>query len=122
MHTCELLTVDFPPHYVRQADGTVKLPVGNTSPCELSPGSEEGCADSLTKSNRGRIAPPKKMWNFLPDLIKDPPTKAGEAGGPYNFEMRKELKPLHIVQPEGVSFKIDGHVLEWQGWKMHVGQ
>jgi hypothetical protein len=30
------------------------------------------------------------------------------------------LKPLHIVQPEGVSFKIDGHVLEWQGWKMHV--
>ncbi|KAI6116769.1 copper amine oxidase [Pisolithus croceorrhizus] len=31
-----------------------------------------------------------------------------------------DLKPLHVVQPEGVSFKMKGHVLEWQKWKMHV--
>ncbi|KAH9958245.1 hypothetical protein BGW80DRAFT_1376540 [Lactifluus volemus] len=30
-------------------------------------------------------------------------------------------KPLHVVQPEGVSFKMDRHVLEWQKWKMHIG-
>jgi len=122
VHTCELLTVDFPPHYVRQADGTAKLPVSNTSPSELTPGSEEGCSESLAESNRSRIPPPKKSWNFLPDLIKDPALEGGEAGGPYDFKMRKELKPLHIVQPEGVSFTIDGQVLEWQGWKMHIGQ
>ncbi|KAH9960369.1 hypothetical protein BGW80DRAFT_1363628 [Lactifluus volemus] len=29
--------------------------------------------------------------------------------------------PLHVVQPEGVSFKMDRHVLEWQKWKMHIG-
>jgi Cu2+-containing amine oxidase len=38
------------------------------------------------------------------------------------FELRKDVKPLHIIQPEGVSFKIDGNVLEWQNWKMHIGE
>jgi primary-amine oxidase len=38
------------------------------------------------------------------------------------YHPRTDLKPLHIVQPEGVSFKIDGHVLEWQNWKMHIGE
>lgn len=42
-----------------------------------------------------------------------------EEGG---YEPRKDVKPLHVVQPEGVSFKIDGHVLEWQNWKMHIGK
>ena len=37
--------------------------------------------------------------------------------------MPAPLKPLHIVQPEGVSFRMtDQHVLEWQSWKMHVGK
>ena len=35
---------------------------------------------------------------------------------------RTDVKPLHVVQPEGVSFKMDGHVLEWQNWKMHIGE
>ena len=37
------------------------------------------------------------------------------------WKEREAPKPLHIIQPEGVSFKIDGHVLEWQKWKMHIG-
>ena len=30
------------------------------------------------------------------------------------------MKPLHVTQPEGVSFKVNGHELEWQKWKMHI--
>ena len=31
------------------------------------------------------------------------------------------LKPLHIVQPEGVSFKLDGHHLTWDRWSFTIG-
>lgn len=27
---------------------------------------------------------------------------------------RSDVKPLHILQPEGPSFRIDGHFIEWQ--------
>ena len=37
------------------------------------------------------------------------------------MKFRDDIKPLHVVQPEGVSFKMDGNVLEWQKWKMHIG-
>jgi len=40
-----------------------------------------------------------------------------EAEGGY----RKDIKPINITQPEGVSFKVDGRVLEWQNWKVHIG-
>lgn len=40
-----------------------------------------------------------------------------EAEGGY----RKDLKPIHITQPEGVSFQVDGRIVEWQNWKIHVG-
>ena len=33
---------------------------------------------------------------------------------------RTDLKPLDIVQPEGVSFTLDGHLLQWQKWQMRV--
>ncbi|KAH9958250.1 hypothetical protein BGW80DRAFT_1376670 [Lactifluus volemus] len=36
--------------------------------------------------------------------------------------LRSKPKPLHVVQPEGVSFKMDRHVLEWQKWKMYIGR
>jgi primary-amine oxidase len=33
---------------------------------------------------------------------------------------RTDLKPLDITQPEGPSFTIDGHRIDWQGWSLHV--
>jgi primary-amine oxidase len=67
--------------------------------------------DALASSKRERIPPPLKKFDFLPDLLaKDPEHKP-----------RKDVKPLHVVQPEGVSFKMTGHELEWQKWKMHIG-
>jgi len=48
----------------------------------------------------------KAEVNYEAEFIKNPRT-------PY--------KPLNIVQPEGVSFKLDGHRLEWDRWSVLVG-
>ncbi len=37
-------------------------------------------------------------------------------GGPP----REDLKPLDIVQPDGPSFTLEGHLLNWQKWQMRV--
>ncbi len=34
---------------------------------------------------------------------------------------RQDLKPLHIVQPEGPSFRVDGWGVAWQKWNFRVG-
>ncbi|KAI6112945.1 copper amine oxidase [Pisolithus sp. B1] len=49
--------------------------------------------ESFSVANRARIPPPLTTHDFL---------------------------HCTVVQPEGVSFKMKGHVLEWQKWKMHV--
>ncbi len=40
--------------------------------------------------------------------------------GPWTGEPR-DLKPLHITQPEGVSFTVEGTELKWQNWTMRLG-
>ncbi|MGO8873075.1 MAG: primary-amine oxidase [Acidimicrobiales bacterium] len=37
-----------------------------------------------------------------------------------NQPLRTDLRPLEIVQPEGVSFRLDGNLLSWQRWSMRV--
>jgi primary-amine oxidase len=34
---------------------------------------------------------------------------------------RKDLKPIYITQPEGVSFSIEGRIIKWQNFRLHVG-
>ena len=41
--------------------------------------------------------------------------------GPWTGELRTDLKPLHITQPEGASFTVDGTELRWQNWSMRLG-
>merc|ERR1711939_675937 len=55
--------------------------------------------DPLLASGRERIPPPRADYEYLPDFL------AQKEGG---FPMRTDIKPLHVVQPEGVSFKING--------------
>lgn len=50
--------------------------------------------------------------NYLPEqIVLDDPS----------FKLRDTLKPLHVIQPEGVSYAMDGRVLKWQNWNIHVG-
>ncbi|TCO32433.1 primary-amine oxidase [Kribbella steppae] len=41
--------------------------------------------------------------------------------GPWTGAQRTDLKPLHITQPEGPSFVVDGTELKWQNWTMRLG-
>ncbi|KAL0441056.1 UNVERIFIED_CONTAM: Primary amine oxidase [Sesamum radiatum] len=34
---------------------------------------------------------------------------------------RSDVKPLQIIQPEGPSFRINGHYVEWQKWNFRIG-
>jgi primary-amine oxidase len=34
---------------------------------------------------------------------------------------RDPLKPLHITQPDGPSFTLDGNLLQWQNWSLRIG-
>ena len=36
-------------------------------------------------------------------------------------QVRTDLKPLHITQPEGTSFTVEGAELKWQNWTMRLG-
>ena len=36
-------------------------------------------------------------------------------------DVRTDLKPLHITQPEGTSFTLEGSELKWQNWSMRLG-
>ena len=50
--------------------------------------------------------------NYLPEqIMMDDPS----------FKLRETLKPLHVLQPEGVSYTMNGRVLEWEKFKVHVG-
>jgi primary-amine oxidase len=49
------------------------------------------------------------------------PTEPGNWAREYIPNVRKDLKPVDIVQPEGPSFTVEGNQVEWQKWKFRVG-
>jgi primary-amine oxidase len=49
------------------------------------------------------------------------PPEPGNWAREYIPNVRKDLKPVDIVQPEGASFTVDGNQVEWQKWKFRVG-
>jgi hypothetical protein len=93
----KVIHIDFPPHYKRESNGKPRLTTESTAPPPLS--TVDGAA--VAASGRERIPPPLTKFDYLPDLLE----KQGD------FKTRDDVKPLHILQPEGVSFKMDGHVL-----------
>jgi primary-amine oxidase len=50
-----------------------------------------------------------------------PEVNAEYVPGPWKGEQRTDLTPLHITQPEGVSFTVEGTELRWQNWRMRLG-
>ncbi|KAJ6590020.1 copper amine oxidase [Mycena vulgaris] len=100
----KVLHVDIAPHYKSTPNGPV-LSVPSTEAPTLA-------EDQLEYAKRDRIPPPRKAFDFLPDLM---------AAADKDFKLREDVKPLHITQPEGVSFKLTGTQVEWQNWKFHIG-
>lgn len=90
--TGELLTIDFP-H-------------------QNGPNPPSSAQDHAARPPRERFAPPMDPHNYMPEeLARDEP----------NFKPREGLKPIDITQPEGVSFQMNGRVIEWQNWSIHIG-
>jgi primary-amine oxidase len=56
--------------------------------------------------DQGAGADPEVMGEYLPQLI------------PMRL---REVTPLHITQPEGVGFTLDGQLLSWQKWQLRLG-
>ena len=58
---------------------------------------------------------------FLEDhgVIELPP-EHGRYQPEHQRSLRDAPKPISITQPEGVSFKVEGHAVEWQKWQFRI--
>ncbi|KAA1067725.1 hypothetical protein PGT21_015460 [Puccinia graminis f. sp. tritici] len=116
----KVIHVDFPGHRIpgpEISSGTT-LP----SPLPATTSDKDGIDEqdlrvALHHSGRDRIPPPRRKFDYLPHLLNRSSLELDN----QPWQMRRDLKPLHIVQPEGVSFVMEGNVLKWQKWQMHVG-
>jgi primary-amine oxidase len=54
----------------------------------------------------GIVPTPAKRGNYAPEDIG---------------QLRTDLKPLVITQPEGPSFTVEGNLVRWQKWRLRVG-
>ncbi|MDQ6842370.1 MAG: tyramine oxidase, partial [Actinomycetota bacterium] len=56
--------------------------------------------------DHGVVPVPPEPGNFDP-----------QSAGP----LRTDIAPLEIAQPEGPSFTVEGNIVRWQRWQLHVG-
>ena len=84
--------------------------------------------DDPAKTGYGRpiehvVAVVDLIENRVLDLIDEPGPPPAPSELHYadnDLAPREDLKTLDIVQPDGVSFTLDGHLLSWQKWQMRV--
>lgn len=55
----------------------------------------------------GNLKIPTETNNYDPQFL------------PNGF-LRKDLKPLQVIQPEGPSFIVEGNEIQWQLWKFRI--
>jgi primary-amine oxidase len=48
------------------------------------------------------------------------PPEPGEYAAEF-VQMRTDIKPLEITQPQGPGFEVDGHLVRWQKWQFRIG-
>jgi primary-amine oxidase len=50
-----------------------------------------------------------------------PPGECNYAADRMNGDMRRDIKPIEIVQPDGPSFAVEGNQVRWQNWSFVIG-
>jgi len=64
----------------------------------------------------------KRVVKVVDALDLPIPEETGNYDDPaFTGPMRETLKPIEVIQPEGVSFTLKGTVLEWEKWSIRVG-
>jgi primary-amine oxidase len=49
------------------------------------------------------------------------PPEDGNYAPRYVGDLRSDLRPIEITQPEGPSFSVEGHEIRWQKWRLRIG-
>ena len=49
------------------------------------------------------------------------PPESGNFDAAAGAPLRHDIAPLEITQPDGPGFSVDGRVVRWQRWQVHVG-
>ncbi|WP_293032302.1 primary-amine oxidase [Natronococcus sp.] len=62
-----------------------------------------------------------KVVDYGPPDEDDPLPPEGMAYREDDVDLREDLTAYNVEQPDGPSWSVDGHELEWQGWHMRVG-
>jgi primary-amine oxidase len=65
--------------------------------------------------DHGVVPLPPKAGNYVPELMFDDDNR------PAHTQLRQDVRPIEITQPEGPSFTVDGHAVSWQKWRLRVG-
>jgi primary-amine oxidase len=85
------------------------------------------------RDNDNFYAHPIEGLNAVVDIKTGEVLRVDDHGGPpipraeisYDPEFlpppRPPMKPLDVVQPEGVSFTMDGHAIAWDQWTLAIG-
>ena len=69
----------------------------------------------LDVADHGVVPLPPQPGNYLPELLTEP------GNVPAFTELRAPMKPISITQPDGPSFTVDGHAVEWGPWRLRIG-
>ncbi|KAG5604732.1 hypothetical protein H5410_026224 [Solanum commersonii] len=125
---CEAVVKDFPPfRYFSEADapnrrlGKPLIFCRTESDCPMENGYArpvEGIHIVVDMQNMVVIEFEDRKVVPLPPADPLRNYTAGETRGGVD---RSDVKPLLIVQPEGPSFRVNGHFVEWQKWNFRIG-
>ena len=64
----------------------------------------------------------KKVFRVVDEFTVPVPAESGDYDDPaVRGAHRTTVRPIEIIQPNGVGFTLDGNLLTWEGWSMRVG-
>ena len=68
-------------------------------------------------SDHGVVPLPEVDGEYVPERMAE----AGANNRPRFAGVRDGVQPIHITQPEGPSWSVDGHRVTWQNWQLLLG-